>query len=113
MIWSYLTFDNICRALSVVGLIYFVVKKYLLKTAPVPKSALGYVPKELLDRCIALLNKQEKENYGIYHVPEALMDRLKADMSDEETLSGWYYGTRRRRTGRGRSPQIWHLPPSA
>ena len=86
MIWSYLTFDNICRALTVVGLIYFVVKKYLLKTAPVPKSALGYVPKELLDRCIALLDRQEKEDYGIYHVPEALMERLKADMSDQETL---------------------------
>lgn len=82
----YLTFDNICRVLSMIGLVYFIIKRFILKQAPVPSSALGYVPKELLDRCIALLRKQEKEDYGIYTVPEDIMAELKADMSDEAAL---------------------------
>lgn len=82
----YLTFDNICRVLSIIGLVYFIIKRFILKQAPVPSSALGYVPKELLDRCIALLRKQEKEDYGIYTVPEDIMAELKADMSDEAAL---------------------------
>lgn len=86
LIQNYLTLDKICEVLSFIGLIYFVVKKFILRKAPVPSSALGHVPKELLDECIALLKKQEKEDYGVYHVPEGLMDDLKADMSDEETL---------------------------
>lgn len=82
----YLTFDNICRVLSIIGLVYFIIKRFILKQAPVPSSALGHVPKELLDRCIALLRKQEKEDYGIYTVPEDIMAELKADMSDEAAL---------------------------
>lgn len=82
----YLTIDNICKVLSIIGFIYFIVKRFILKEAPVPSSALGYVPKELLDRCIALLKKQEKENYGIYTVPEDIMADLMADKTDEDAL---------------------------
>ena len=82
----YLTFDNICWLLSMIGLVYYLTNRFVLRRAPVPSSALGHVPKELLDRSIAMLKKQEKEEYGIYTVPEDLMNDLKADMTDEATL---------------------------
>lgn len=85
-IQNYLTLDNICWLLSMIGLVYYLTNRFILHRAPVPSGALGHVSKELLDRCIAMLEKQEKEDYGIYTVPEELMNDLKADMTNEATL---------------------------
>ncbi len=86
IILQYLTFDHICQALTVVGFIYFVIKRFILHKAPVPGRAFGIVPKELLERCVLLLKKQEKQEYGTYKVPEDILEELKRNFSDEDAL---------------------------
>ena len=83
---NYLTFDNICTALSVIGLIYFVINRFILHRAPVPSSAFKHIPKELLDECICQLKRQEKEEYEDYVLPVALMRDLQLKPDDEEVL---------------------------
>jgi len=58
IILQYLTFDHICEALTIIGFIYFVIQRFIRHKAPVPKSAFGTVSKELLERCVLLLQKQ-------------------------------------------------------
>ncbi len=83
---NYLTFDNICTALSVIGLIYFVINRFILHRAPVPSSAFKRIPKELLDECIEQLKRQEKEEYEDYVLPVALMRDLQLKPDDDEVL---------------------------
>lgn len=83
---NYLTFDNICTALSVIGLIYFVINRFILHRAPVPSSAFKRIPKELLDECIAQLKKEEKGEYEDYVLPVDLMRDLQLRPDDEEVL---------------------------
>lgn len=83
---GYLTFDNICTALSVFGVIYFVINRFILHRAPVPSSAFKHVPKELLDECIKQLEKQEKRVYEDYELPIALRRDLQLRPDDEEVL---------------------------
>lgn len=83
---NYLTFDNICTVLSVIGFIYFVINRFILHRAPVPSSAFKRVPKELLDECIAQLKKEEKGEYEDYVLPVDLMRDLQLRPDDEEVL---------------------------
>lgn len=83
---NYLTFDNICTALSVIGLFYFVINRFILHRAPVPSSAFKRIPKELLDECIAQLEKEEKGEYEDYVLPVDLMRDLQLRPDDEEVL---------------------------
>lgn len=82
----YLTYNNICTALSVIGLAYFVINRFILHRAPVPSGAFKDVPKELLDECIAQLKEQEKGEYGNYEVPVDIMRDLQLYPDDEEVL---------------------------
>lgn len=81
---DYLTYDNICMVLSVIGLIYFVINRFILHRAPVPSSAFKRVPRELLDECIAQMKEQEKGEYGNYEVPVDIMRDLQLYPDDEE-----------------------------
>lgn len=63
----YLTFSNICRVLTIFGFIYFVVKRFIMKQAPVPKAAFKQVPHELLESCVDQLVKKEKEPFAQCH----------------------------------------------
>lgn len=83
---NYLTFDNICTALSVIGVIYFVINRFILHRAPVPSSAFKRIPKELLDECIWQLKRQEKEEYEDYVLPAALMRDLQLKPDDDEVI---------------------------
>ncbi|MDO4304406.1 MAG: hypothetical protein Q4D94_10860 [Bacillota bacterium] len=86
IILQYLTFDHICEALTIIGFIYFVIQRFIRHKAPVPKSAFGTVSKELLERCVLLLQKQERREYETYTVPEDILIELKADLSNEAAL---------------------------
>lgn len=83
---NYLTFDKICTALSVIGFIYFVINRFILHRAPVPSRAFKRIPKELLDECIAQLEKEEKGEYEDYVLPVDLMRDLQLRPDDEEVL---------------------------
>lgn len=78
--------NNIFELLAFVGFIYFLVKKFILRKAPVPSSAFKTVPRELLRECVALLKKKEKKIYETYTVPEDIFEGLKADLGDEANL---------------------------
>ena len=73
----YLTFSNICQVLTIFGFIYFVIKRFIMKQAPVPKSAFKQVPHELLESCVEQLVKKEKEPFAPYTPPEELLLRLQ------------------------------------
>lgn len=78
--------DSIFELLAFIGFIYFLFKRFILHKAPVPSSAFKSVPKELLSECVEVLKKKEKKDYGIYTVPEDILNRLKADLGDEANL---------------------------
>ena len=88
---DYLNFDNICTALSIIGLIYFAINRFILHRVPVPSSAFKHVPKELLDECIEQLKRQEKEEYEDYVLPVALMRDLQLKPDDDEVLKRLLY----------------------
>lgn len=83
---DYLTYDNICMVLSIIGLAYFVINRFILHRAPVPSSAFKRVPRELLDECIAQMKEQEKGEYGNYEVPVDIMRDLQLYPDDEEVI---------------------------
>lgn len=78
--------NDIFELLAFVGFIYFLVKKFILRKAPVPSSAFKTVPRELLRECVALLKRKEKADYGTYMVPEDILAGLKAELGDEANL---------------------------
>lgn len=53
--------NDIFEILTIIGLIYYVVKRFILKEAPVPASALKKVDEEKLRSCLTLLQKSKKE----------------------------------------------------
>ena len=78
--------NDIFEILTIIGLIYYVVKRFILKEAPVPASALKKVDQEKLRSCLALLKKSKKEPGEIYEVPEELEQKLLTDLHDSELL---------------------------
>ena len=78
--------NDIFEILTIIGLIYYVVKRFILKEAPVPASALKKVDEEKLRSCLTLLQKSKKEPGEIYEVPEELEQKLLTDLHDSELL---------------------------
>lgn len=82
----YLTYDNICMVLTIIGFTYFLVNRFILHRAPVPSSAFKRVPKDLLDECIAQIKEQDGGEYENYEVPVDIMRDLQLYPGDEEVL---------------------------
>lgn len=82
----HISFYDILEILPYIGLAYFVIRRFILHKSPVPSSAFGKVSKELLCKCVAFLNKREKRVYEEYMVPEDILEALKVNLRDEETL---------------------------
>lgn len=85
-LFYHVSLADIFRALSFVGLGIYVIRRFILRRSPVPSSAFKKVPRELLQQCIALLEKKEKRVYGTYQVPEEILMRLKMNLRDEAVL---------------------------
>ncbi len=81
-----ISINDIFELLSFIGLGIFVIRLFILHKAPVPSSAFKTVPEELFKKCVALLKKKEKRNYGVYEAPEEIMLRLKMNLCDEVIL---------------------------
>lgn len=82
----HININSIFELLSFIGLGCFLVRRFILRKSPVPKSAFKTVPKELLQECVELLEKREKKRYEPYAVPEEIISALQADLSSEEYL---------------------------
>ena len=78
--------NDIFEILTIIGLIYYVVKRFILKEAPVPASALKKVDEEKLRSCLTLLQKSKKEPGEIYAVPKELEEKLLVNLHDTELL---------------------------
>ena len=78
--------NSILGILTFIGFCYFLVKRFILRKAPVPSSAFKTVPRELFQRCVALLKKQENRIYEPYKVPEGILSGLKTNLRDEACL---------------------------
>lgn len=72
--------------MSFIGFFYFIVKRFILKKAPVPSSAFKTVPKELMQKCVQLVKKQDKNLYPSYIVPEYLLTALQQERCNEVYL---------------------------
>ncbi|MBP3603284.1 MAG: hypothetical protein J6J79_03940 [Lachnospiraceae bacterium] len=72
--------------LTVIGFVYFLFKRFVLKEAPVPASALSKVDRNQITEALALLKKREKTPGEPYKAPEHLMRELTNDLHNEETL---------------------------
>lgn len=78
--------NDIFEILTIIGLTYYVVKRFILKEAPVPTSAFKKVDEEKLRSCLKLLEKSKKMPGEIYTVPEELKQKLLVNLHDPELL---------------------------
>ena len=78
--------NSILGILTFAGFCYFLVKRFVRRKAPVPSSAFETVPRELFQKCVTLLKKQEKRTYEAYTVPEEILSGLRENMQDEVYL---------------------------
>lgn len=72
--------------LTVIGFIYFLFKRFVLKEAPVPASALSKVDRNQITEALVLLKKREKTPGEPYKAPEHLMGELANDLRNEAVL---------------------------
>ncbi len=78
--------NDIFGLLSLIGLTVYLIRRFLLRRSPVPKSSFKTVPRELLDRCVALLQKEERRIYEPYFAPEEILALLRDNCKDPECL---------------------------
>ena len=78
--------NMIFEILTVIGFIYFLVKRFILKEPPIPASALGKVDKNQIAEALRLLQKSGKKPGEHYVAPEHLMEQLAGDLQQEEIL---------------------------
>lgn len=72
--------NDIFELLTIIGFIYFVIKRFILKEAPVPASALKKADRNKILEGLALLKKRKPLGGSLYQMPPELEKRL---------LTGW------------------------
>ena len=80
------TLNDIFDLLALAGLIYYLVKRFILKQPPVPSGAFKKVNKEKLQDCLTLLDKSGKTPGRPYIMPEELEQDLLKNLHDPELL---------------------------
>lgn len=83
---SWFQIHNLFELLSMIGLIYFLVNRFLLHRVPVPGSAFKKVSPELLEKCVRQLEKGEKKQFEPYQMPRELYEALSKDLWEEKKL---------------------------
>ncbi len=78
--------NTIFEILTVIGFVYFLFKRFVLKEAPVPASALSKVDRNQITEALVLLKKREKTPGELYKAPEHLMGELANDLRNEAVL---------------------------
>ena len=82
----YIGIDDIFGILSLIGLASFLVRRFVLHKSPVPSGTFGKVSPELLQECVALLQKKEGADYEEYVAPPQLLDRLRTNPGNVDYL---------------------------
>ena len=81
-----ITFNDICEILTIIGFIYYIVKRFILKQAPIPFRALSKVNTAMIEECICLLQKKAKEPGEPFRISKDLEERLAENLHDETLL---------------------------
>lgn len=81
-----ITLNDIFELLTVFGLIYYLVKRFVLKEPPVPSAVLKKVDRGKIISCIQHLYKSRKSPGENYSIPEELKRGLLVNLHDPELL---------------------------
>ena len=76
---------DIFGLISFVGFGWFLIRRFVLHKAPVSVGAKA-VPRELFQKCVEILDKREKKEFGEYVIPDEIAGALSANIKDEEYL---------------------------
>ena len=74
--------NDIFELLTIIGLVYYLVKRFILKEAPLPASALRKIDKEKLTDSLQLLKKNRQKPGKLYVMPTELEERLLLNLHD-------------------------------
>ncbi len=78
--------NTIFEILTVIGFIYFLIKRFVLKQAPLPAGALSKVDRTQIIEAVSLLQKRRKSPGKRYVAPENLMRLLTDNLQNEVAL---------------------------
>lgn len=76
---------DIFGLISFIGFGWFLIRRFVLHKAPVPVGAKA-VPRELFQKCVDILDKKEKKEFGEYVIPNEIAEALSANIKDEGYL---------------------------
>lgn len=83
----HLNWNDITGALTMIGLVIFLVRRFILHKSPIPEEAfVRKVSKELLQECVDVLKEQDREPYDPYTVPYDIILALQEDLRNEKLL---------------------------
>ncbi|MDE6890211.1 MAG: hypothetical protein K2P50_00225 [Lachnospiraceae bacterium] len=76
---------DIFGLLSLIGFGWFLIRRFILRKPPAPVGS-KTVPRELLQSCVAILEKKERKSFGEYVIPDEIVRGLSVNVKDEEYL---------------------------
>lgn len=76
---------DVFSLISFIGLGWFLIRRFVLHKAPVSVGAKA-VPRELFQKCVEILDKREKKQFGEYVIPDEIVRGLSVNIKDEEYL---------------------------
>lgn len=83
---GHITLSDIFELLTLIGFVYFLIKRFILKEPPVPSAALKKIDKDKLTECLLLLQKHKVSPGAVYVMPEKLEQSLLLDLHNPELL---------------------------
>lgn len=81
-----ISLNDIFELLTIIGFIYFLIKRFILKEAPIPSSALKKADKNQILASIRLLQKRKPVKGKPYHMPEGLERKLLLNLHNTDSL---------------------------
>lgn len=81
-----ISLNDIFELLTVIGFIYFLIKRFILKEAPIPSSALKKADRNQILASIRLLQKSKPVKGKPYHMTESLERKLLNDLHNPDNL---------------------------
>ncbi|MCM1136600.1 MAG: hypothetical protein NC400_13635 [Clostridium sp.] len=78
--------NDIFGLLSFIGFGYFLFRRFVLRKPPAGVAVSKTVPRELFQKCVALLEKREKREFGEYVIPGDIARALSMNICDEISL---------------------------
>lgn len=81
-----ISLNDICEILTIIGFIYFLIKRFVLKEPPIPVSALKKIDREKIVEALNLLKKKGASPGGVYVMSETVKQEILQDLHNEKTL---------------------------